>query len=327
MARVLFVAVLALASGFQTWTSGGLGPPLVCREIEIGAERSLPWKGGPFGRDPAFPSEKIVGAAIEVLEGSDDAVVHMETLRRSYIYLEFGSDRSALAGLGDLLAKRVVDVATSKAGEPPARLRRQAMAWFDLGYLMAICANSGPALLPSSSFGKILGHVAAMASQSADLRFGVGYALLGNFGSGWGPHLAAATTLATDPGSLVAKALDGVKKDFAISESRTDFASASRPARASSRPESRASLTVVGTVDDVCSKVLIIEVDQPAAGEQPGRAVVLGTMLDVISSDRQTYVGRIEVVGNWDGGISAVLTVGVPKRAVATGDLAVAGLN
>src|SRR5262245_41012594 len=63
-----------------------LGPPLICWKIDIGTAESLPW--GETGIDMAkdFPTDKVVPETLRILQGSDDPLVHMETLRRAVFY-------------------------------------------------------------------------------------------------------------------------------------------------------------------------------------------------------------------------------------------------
>ena len=180
MTRLALVGLIVVAASFDVPVDARPGPPLVCHQLDIGTAGSLPWKDGPFGMDPGFPIQRVAAETERILAASDDAVVHMETLRRAYIYLGIGSDEPGLLALGALLKERIIDSETTE-NVGVERARQDALAWFDLGYLMAIIENNGgPILTPRSSSRRILERAPSPRMFWPDIHFGVGYALTGN---------------------------------------------------------------------------------------------------------------------------------------------------
>lgn len=75
-----------------------LGPPLVCHPFDIGSARSLPWGTGSFGVAPDYDLAQIPKDTYDLLAGTDDAFVHMETLRRAVVYVTgLGEGRAPIA--------------------------------------------------------------------------------------------------------------------------------------------------------------------------------------------------------------------------------------
>src|SRR5262245_51439396 len=76
------------------------GPPLLCFPLDIGGAATLPFGGDGFDVKSDLSTEEVVAQARAILEKSDDALVHMETLRRTTIWFMSkeegpGEDRSA----------------------------------------------------------------------------------------------------------------------------------------------------------------------------------------------------------------------------------------
>jgi hypothetical protein len=99
------------------------GPPLICRRIEIGDARSLPWRTGVEGWDGTDrgydASAKLVPDTLALLESRTAVPVRMETMRRASIY----------AAREARLASEIHTKLQARATETGA-----AMAWFDAGY-------------------------------------------------------------------------------------------------------------------------------------------------------------------------------------------------
>ncbi len=75
-----------------------LGPPLVCHAFDIGSARSLPWGAGSFGVAPDYDLAQLPQDSYDLLAGTDDAFVHMETLRRAVVYVTgLGEGRAPIA--------------------------------------------------------------------------------------------------------------------------------------------------------------------------------------------------------------------------------------
>jgi hypothetical protein len=114
-AIVVFLATVALA-----------GPPLVCRRIDIGDAKSLPWvdlnyKNGSGGYD----LKNLTRDTLAILNSTTPILVRMETLRRATIYAR--QDPQVAKELLTRLHVRAVN--SDEAGHPDA------LAWFDAGYL------------------------------------------------------------------------------------------------------------------------------------------------------------------------------------------------
>jgi len=122
------------------------GPSTLCEPIAIGKARSLPWKGENWNAADDLAPARVRPLTMEILSTSDDALVHMETIRRAAIYLSgMGRGQDKPAGAPKLAAALVdamrARIATEELEEE--NVRRQALAWFDLGYALAAFEQAG----------------------------------------------------------------------------------------------------------------------------------------------------------------------------------------
>ena len=101
------------------------GPPAICHPVEIGDQASLPWGSNAFDKKRGYSKSDVLDDTLKLLEASDSALVHMETLRRATLYLDRDTKRATTL-IATLMA-RALDA--EAAGEPSA------LAWFDAGYL------------------------------------------------------------------------------------------------------------------------------------------------------------------------------------------------
>ncbi len=101
------------------------GPPAICPPVEIGDQASLPWGNNAFDKKRGYSKSDVLDDTVKLLDASDSALVHMETLRRATLYLERDTERATT--LISKLMARALD--SEAAGEP------NALAWFDAGYL------------------------------------------------------------------------------------------------------------------------------------------------------------------------------------------------
>jgi len=93
LASLLFATLLVSA---HVPPAMPVGPPTLCHPLDIGDARSLPWDGGAFGAKPDYDITKLPQDTYDILYRSDDALVHVETLRRAAIYLTgIGNSRAA----------------------------------------------------------------------------------------------------------------------------------------------------------------------------------------------------------------------------------------
>ena len=101
------------------------GPPAICHPVEIGDQASLPWGSSAFDKKRGYSKSDVLHGTLKLLEASDSALVHMETLRRATLYLDRDTKRATTL-IATLMA-RALDA--EAAGE------LNALAWFDAGYL------------------------------------------------------------------------------------------------------------------------------------------------------------------------------------------------
>ncbi len=95
LASLLFA--LSLPSAAVVPPAPPVGPPTLCHPLDIGDARSLPWEGGAFGVKADYDLAKLPQDTYDILQRSDDALVHVETLRRAAIYLSgMGKGRAAM---------------------------------------------------------------------------------------------------------------------------------------------------------------------------------------------------------------------------------------
>ncbi len=117
-----------------------LGPPLLCFPWSIGDARTIPAEpagnGSPFAGDP----EGLVTATLEVLDGSQDALVHMETLRRAVFHANSIDGRSGRANT------RLAVVLLDRALRAAASERSDALPWLDAGYFLEALRELGDPL-------------------------------------------------------------------------------------------------------------------------------------------------------------------------------------
>jgi hypothetical protein len=219
MMRITLVLLVALAVAPSPETNPGRrGPPLICFEIDIGTAASLPWKtlGYGMGPEPTFDVAKVIPETLRVLAASNDSLVHMETLRRAYVYLHHD-----VTDLGQLLKNEALRASLPDTPTSAPDARRETLAWFDLAYLVAIVSNNGNGecgFLPGVPCHKLLERAAAGAPKDAALRFGVAIGQAFNWcpggvsdadeklwrSQGW-KHLGVSLDLVGDSDSLVAK--------------------------------------------------------------------------------------------------------------------------
>ncbi len=162
IAAVLACAVMGAAGVWCSASAGGercapgaglaaMGPPLVCVPVEIGDAESLPWGEGAFGEARGYKKSRLVGDTLGVLKTSDDALVHMETLRRATVYI--GEDGELARELLARLAWIAMDFEAAagdggwntegRSAFGMADADRRALAWFDAGYLAAALGHMG----------------------------------------------------------------------------------------------------------------------------------------------------------------------------------------
>src|SRR5437870_8266887 len=123
----IFVVVL-LATLLSLATLTKAGPPLICHSVEIGAAKSLPWISHDWNLSggETYDTKNLVRDTLEILAPDTPVLVRMETLRRATLYARKDS-RAAKELLARLHARAT---SAESSGRPDA------LAWFDVGYLV-----------------------------------------------------------------------------------------------------------------------------------------------------------------------------------------------
>ena len=120
------------------------GPPLICHALNIGGAKSLPWNNDVWSLSGKtdYDLSRLVADTLELLAPSTPVIVRMETIRRATLYAQ--KDQRIAKELLLKLRSRALDSdaqqpALSERKEPAlseAKGRPDALAWFDLGYLV-----------------------------------------------------------------------------------------------------------------------------------------------------------------------------------------------
>lgn len=197
------------------------GPPLLCFPLDVGGAATLPFGGEGFDVKCDLSTEEVVKRARALLAKSDDALIHMETLRRTTIWFMSRVERPN-RGDGDRIAGDARDaqaadrfraalseatlLAASALDEAAAAKRREALRWFDLGYFEAAARQGG--VLEAEHAHDFLEKAARLAPDDVTLRFGVALAeyfpVDEKSGKAWAGHMAAVLD-AKAPPELVKK--------------------------------------------------------------------------------------------------------------------------
>lgn len=130
--RIAILLAAATTAAAVLLPSALAGPPLICHPVAIGDAESLPWGKDAFSASKSYSKKSLVADTVRLLEKSESALVHMETLRRATIYI--GDDRPLALELQARLMARALD---AEAAQKP-----DALAWFDAGYLAQCCQQT-----------------------------------------------------------------------------------------------------------------------------------------------------------------------------------------
>jgi len=107
-------------------TSAHAGPPLICHPIEIGQAKSLPWVDWNRKASGDYDLKNLTRDTLAILDSSTPVLVRMETLRRATIY----------ARQDPQVAKELLTRLQGRAANSDAAGHPDALAWFDVGYLI-----------------------------------------------------------------------------------------------------------------------------------------------------------------------------------------------
>ena len=124
MNRVLTLSAL-IAATFAASLAGGLGPPMICNEIDCGRVVNLP--NDKPGKGEAA---KIIASLPAFLTEERSILAHMEALRRASIVIQGDADANVR-----LLAALAYRTLNAEAAD-----EKNAAAWFDLAFFVG-CEN------------------------------------------------------------------------------------------------------------------------------------------------------------------------------------------
>jgi hypothetical protein len=120
----LAISVVAILAGFTT--SAQAGPPLICRRIDIGQAKSLPWVDSNYQKGSrGYNVKHLTRDTLAILDSTTPVLTRMETLRRATIY----------ARQDPQVAKELLTRLHVRAANSDASGHSDALAWFDVGYL------------------------------------------------------------------------------------------------------------------------------------------------------------------------------------------------
>jgi hypothetical protein len=114
-----------LASGLGVAEAG---PPLICHAFDAGKAPLLPWSAGEGwnNADRTYDVQRLTADTLRLLSPDAPVLARMENLRRATIYA--ARDRGVAAELLAAVLGRALTTA--------AKDSRNALAWFDAGYLI-----------------------------------------------------------------------------------------------------------------------------------------------------------------------------------------------
>lgn len=114
------------------------GPPLICHQFDAGNARLLPWAADGQNwnsPDPSYDVTRLTADTLRLLTPETPVIARMEIMRRATIYAA-GDPQVAADLLRAVTARMQAD-----AGKG-----RDALAWFDAGYLIESYRQAAPAL-------------------------------------------------------------------------------------------------------------------------------------------------------------------------------------
>src|SRR5438067_6182631 len=104
------------------------GPPLICHTFEIGQAKSLPWISHSWNLNGSenYDTKNLAADTLKILAPDTSVLVRMETLRRATLYA-----RKDPVAAKELLARLHARATSAESSGHP-----DALAWFDIGYLV-----------------------------------------------------------------------------------------------------------------------------------------------------------------------------------------------
>jgi hypothetical protein len=120
----LAISIAVALVGFTTYAQAG--PPLICHPIEIGQAKSLPWIDWNQKGTRGYDLKNLTRDTLAILDSSAPVLLRMETLRRATIY----------ARQDPQVAKELLTRLQARAANSTDSGLSEALAWFDVGYLI-----------------------------------------------------------------------------------------------------------------------------------------------------------------------------------------------
>jgi len=120
----LAISIAIVLVGFTSYAQAG--PPLICHPIEIGQAKSLPWIDWNQKGTGGYDLKNLTRDTLAILDSSAPVLLRMETLRRATIY----------ARQDPQVAKELLTRLQARAANSTDSGLSEALAWFDVGYLI-----------------------------------------------------------------------------------------------------------------------------------------------------------------------------------------------
>jgi hypothetical protein len=127
--------IVALSALLGLATAAEAGPPLICHPFDAGTAQLLPWGQTQNWNSPdrSYDVKRLTADTLRLLSPDAPILARMENMRRATIYA--GQDRAVAAEL--LAAVRARTLGEAGRGS------RDALAWFDAGYLFESYRQAG----------------------------------------------------------------------------------------------------------------------------------------------------------------------------------------
>ena len=120
----LAISIAIVLVGFTSYAQAG--PPLICHPIEIGQAKSLPWIDWNQKGTGGYDLKNLTRDTLAILDSSAPVLLRIETLRRATIY----------ARQDPQVAKELLTRLQARAANSTDSGLSEALAWFDVGYLI-----------------------------------------------------------------------------------------------------------------------------------------------------------------------------------------------
>ncbi len=197
--------LLALAA-LLTATAAFAGPPMICRDYNIGDAASLPFGKDSHAMIASYDRTHLVADTLALLKPDTPTLVRMETLRRAAIYVTRGLkdwDKGVYPDEDRALAAALLDQLRERAAQAKGSAR--AIAIFDVGFFAETLRQTR--MDPNLDGYPLLEQVAELRPNDPEVTFALALASVSPQRKEHAEHLARARALAK-PGSLLAANID-----------------------------------------------------------------------------------------------------------------------